>query len=98
MRNLRPYAQLLRLPNVWLKLSAPYRVSKLPDYSDTTWLDRTLMQAAPDHMLWASDWPFTQHESTQHYATQRAALDEWIPDAKERQTILCDTPRSLFRF
>ena len=43
-----------------MKLSAPYRVSKLPDYSDTDWLGRTLIQGAPDRMLWASDWPHTQ--------------------------------------
>ena len=80
---------------VWVKLSGAYRTS-----FDIARAAAPLLRDAfgPQRLLWASDWPFTQYESTQDYATQRAALDEWIPDAKERQTILCDTPRSLFRF
>jgi len=80
---------------VWVKLSGAYRTS----------FD-IAREAAPrlrevfgvERLLWASDWPFTQHESTQNYGTQCAAIDAWIPDAKEREVVLSDTPRSLFKF
>jgi predicted TIM-barrel fold metal-dependent hydrolase len=80
---------------VWVKLSGAYRFS--PAVADL---------AAPqlrdafkcDRLLWASDWPFTQHESTQTYGAQLAKLDRWVPDATERQTVLRDTPRELFKF
>ncbi|SAK82834.1 membrane protein [Caballeronia calidae] len=80
---------------VWVKLSGAYRTS-----FDIAKQAAPLLRDAfgPQRLLWASDWPFTQYEATQHYATQRAALDEWIPDAKDRKTILHDTPQSLFKF
>lgn len=80
---------------VWVKLSGAYRTS-----FDIAKQAAPLLRESfgPQRLLWASDWPFTQYEATQQYATQRAALDEWIPDVKERETILHDTPQSLFKF
>lgn len=80
---------------VWVKLSGAYRTS-----FDIAKQAAPLLRESfgPQRLLWASDWPFTQYEATQQYGTQRAALGEWIPDAKDRQTILYDTPASLFKF
>jgi len=100
---------LVRARRVYVKLSAPYRVSKLPDYSDTTWLGRTLMQAAPERMLWASDWPHTNAipgkpltEVTPFSKIDDTAVlklfTSWCPDEKTRKTILVDTPAKLYRF
>ncbi len=100
---------LVRARRVYVKLSAPYRVSKLPDYSDTTWLGRTLMQAAPERMLWASDWPHTNAipgkpltEVTPFSKIDDSAVlklfTSWCPDEKTRKTILVDTPEKLYRF
>ena len=43
----------------WVKLSAPYEVSKAgpPNYNDVGTLAKTLAKAAPDRMLWATNWP-----------------------------------------
>ncbi|WP_250476054.1 amidohydrolase family protein [Caballeronia sp. GAFFF1] len=80
---------------VWVKLSGAYRTS----FEIAKQAAPLLRDAfGPQRLLWASDWPFTQYEATQEYATQRAALDEWIPHAQDRQTILNDTPTSLFKF
>lgn len=80
---------------VWVKLSGAYRTS----FDVARDAAARLREAfGPERLLWASDWPFTQHESTQDYGTQRAAIDEWIPDSKERERVLSDTPRSLFKF
>src|SRR5262245_58149505 len=100
---------LLRAKLIHVKLSAPYRVSKLPDYSDTDWLGKTLVYAAPDRMLWASDWPHTQtiaghspEEVTPFSRIDDAAVlrrfASWCPDETVRKLILVDNPAKLYRF
>jgi predicted TIM-barrel fold metal-dependent hydrolase len=94
---------------IYVKLSAPYRVSKLPDYSDTDWLGRTLIQGAPDRMLWASDWPHTQtipgrplDQPTPFYRIDQPAVmrrfASWCYDEAIRKMILVDNPARLYRF
>ena len=48
----------------WVKLSAPYETSQIgpPCYDDVGALARALVKAAPERMLWASNWP---HPSAQ---------------------------------
>jgi len=100
---------LVRAKVIYVKLSAPYRVSKLPDYSDTDWLGRTLVQGAPDRMLWASDWPHTQtipgrplDQVTPFYRIDNAAIlrrfSSWCRDDAVRKMILVDNPAKLYRF
>lgn len=51
---------LLRLPHVWMKLSAPYRVSPDPlaTRPDGVWLDG-MLSLAEERCVWGSDWPHT---------------------------------------
>lgn len=50
--------------NVFLKLSAPYQVStQAPDHGDLTPLVRTVAAAAPEQLLWGSNWPHTSGHS-----------------------------------
>ncbi len=51
---------LLRLPHVWMKLSAPYRVSPDPlaTRPDRPWLD-AILSCAEERCVWGSDWPHT---------------------------------------
>lgn len=82
---------------VWVKLSAPYRNG--PDGGAFAKRAYPLLRAwfGLDHLLWGSDWPHTQFESVQTYATNRRFLDDLITDADERARVLI-APRSLFRF
>src|SRR5262245_23137412 len=52
--------RLLSMPHVWIKLSAPYRVSSDPlaTKPDPAWLAAILATAA-DRCVWGSDWPHT---------------------------------------
>src|SRR5258706_4522657 len=56
----RVLLELISLPHVWVKLSAPYRCSADPlaTLPPPRWLT-TLVQTAPDRCVWASDWPHT---------------------------------------
>jgi predicted TIM-barrel fold metal-dependent hydrolase len=80
---------------VWVKLSAPYRLSDeiaqaaISPLKDTFGIDR---------LLWGSDWPHTQYEKDVRYPTMRARLDAWLPDATERDAVLIDNPAALFGF
>jgi predicted TIM-barrel fold metal-dependent hydrolase len=52
--------ELLATRRVWVKLSAPYRVSTAaPAYDDLVPLMSTLLRAAPERLVWGSDWPHT---------------------------------------
>jgi predicted TIM-barrel fold metal-dependent hydrolase len=56
----RALLELISLPHVWVKLSAPYRCSADPLATSppSRWLT-ALVQTAPDRCVWASDWPHT---------------------------------------
>ena len=83
---------------VWVKLSAPYEVSKAsaPLYADVGLLAKALVEAAPERMLWASNWP---HPSVRSPPDDAALLDlllDWAPDEATRQKILVDNPAELY--
>ena len=49
----------------WAKLSAPYRTSlQEPPYRDITPFAHALVAAAPDRLVWGSDWPHVLLEKT----------------------------------
>jgi predicted TIM-barrel fold metal-dependent hydrolase len=62
----RALRDLAAQQNVWVKLSAPYRLG-LGDHVTATprdWL-AAMLEAAPDRCLWGSDWPHTPPSSQQ---------------------------------
>jgi D-galactarolactone isomerase len=84
----------------WVKLSAPYEVSKAgpPRYDDVGRLAKALVNAAPERMLWASNWP---HPSVQDKPDDAVLLDlllDWAPDDATRRRILVDNPAELYGF
>lgn len=51
---------LVRSGSLYVKISAPYRISDLaPDYADVRPLVTALVEANPQQILWGSDWPHT---------------------------------------
>lgn len=83
--------------SVWVKISAPYRNGAAgEDFAKAAY---PLLRGAfgLDRLLWGSDWPHTQFESSQSYAKNREFLDTLVVDPGERAQVLA-SPRSLFRF
>ena len=79
----------------WVKLSAPYRLGG----ADARPYARALLDAGGGgQLVWASDWPWTQHSEGLTYARTLEWLSEWVPDEATRARILGATPRALFRF
>ncbi|MGE0797554.1 MAG: amidohydrolase family protein [Lautropia sp.] len=49
--------ELLRSGRLYIKLSAPHRISSHPAFADVAEIVSAFIEAAPDHAVWASDWP-----------------------------------------
>ena len=99
-----PFQDLLGLVgegNTWVKLSAPNRlgVGDLPPWPDVVPLAHALIEANPDRMLWASDWPHpNKFEVQPNDADLIEQLELWAPDEAMRGRILVDNPNTLYGF
>ncbi len=96
--GMRALFRLLETGRVWVKASAPYETSKCgaPDYADVAAIARRLIAAAPERIVWATNWP---HGGQKHKPDDAALLDlllEWAPSAQTRQRILVENPRNLY--
>lgn len=81
----------------WVKLTGAYRISRLHDYSDIMPLARALREAAPDRLLYGSDYPhlsFADHDTARLFGL----LDAWFPDPADRRRVLADNPARLYGF
>jgi predicted TIM-barrel fold metal-dependent hydrolase len=92
--------RLLDTGRVWVKLTEPYEDSRVgPPYSDTTEVARAYVQAAPERLMWGTDWPHpTQRGAKPDDALLLDLLTEWAPDETKRRRILVDNPAELFGF
>jgi len=97
------FAALLRLMRdgkAWVKLTAPYRLtlSAMP-YADVAPFAQALVDAAPDRLLWGSDWP---HVFIRTAMPNDGALFDvfasWVPDAALRKRILVDHAAEVYGF
>lgn len=110
-REGRRLLELLTLPQVWVKLSAPYRTLKDPLATKPPgeWL-RALMRVAPDRCVWGSDWPHTPAQEDhrrgktmvpyRELSYQRVLEDllEALPQEAIAGKILRDNPQRLYGF
>jgi D-galactarolactone isomerase len=94
--------QLVGEGRSYVKLSAPYETSRSgpPAYQDVGRLAKALVAAAPERMLWASNWPHPTPgpAGRPDDALLLDVLLDWVPDAAVRQRILVDNPARLYGF
>jgi predicted TIM-barrel fold metal-dependent hydrolase len=92
--------QLLATGRCWVKLTGPYRISatELP-YEDVDEVARTLIETAPERMLWGTDWPHAMMKKKMANDGDLCdLLERWAPDARTRARILVDNPAALYGF
>jgi predicted TIM-barrel fold metal-dependent hydrolase len=85
----------------WVKLSGAYLLSKVgaPTYADTGAVARAFAQAAPERMLWASNWPHpTEKAEKPDDAVLFDLLAAWVPDESARKRILVQNPEEVYGF
>jgi D-galactarolactone isomerase len=92
--------QFLETGRCWVKLSAPYESSESgpPEWADVTPEARALVSAAPDRMLWASNWPHPGQKNPPDEADLLDLLLSWVDDEAVRNRILADNPAELYGF
>jgi len=93
--------ELLDAGNTWVKLSGAYMRSAVhgPGYADTLPLGRALVQAAPERLVWGSDWPHTtEAPGTVDDAALVDLLRAWSGSDAAMDRILVDNPARLYGF
>ena len=92
---------LLEGGDCWVKVSAPYETSRAgpPHYGDVGALAKALIAAAPERMVWASNWPHpTALDDPPDDAVLLDLLLEWTGDEPLRRRVLTDNPAALYGF
>jgi predicted TIM-barrel fold metal-dependent hydrolase len=93
-------SKLIDKGRTWVKLSGAYMDTKVgpPTYADSTKLAQAFAKAAPQRMVWASDWPHPTEKDKPNDAILFDLLAEWVPDEATRNRILVDNPATLYGF
>jgi 2-pyrone-4,6-dicarboxylate lactonase len=91
--------ELMRQDNAWVKVSGPDRISAAgPPYHDAVPFAQALVAAAPDRVLWGTDWPHPNNRWKPDDADLVDLLPLIAPDPAVRQKLLVDNPERLYRF
>jgi predicted TIM-barrel fold metal-dependent hydrolase len=91
---------LMRDERCWVKISGAERLTAdgPPPYDDVVPFARALIAAAPDRVLWGTDWP---HPNVRHMPDDGDLLDlvaKFAPDEQLRSRILVRNPERLYDF
>ena len=93
---------LLDRGKTWVKLSGPYVSSKqgAPDYADAGAVAAAYVKAAPERLVWGSDWPHPS-EPKEHKPDDARLFDLFAQCAGDDvafKRILVDNPAELYGF
>jgi predicted TIM-barrel fold metal-dependent hydrolase len=102
--------RLLESRPIWVKLSAPERISVRPEFDDVPPLLTEFVRRAPDRLVWGSDWPHTAllraGRSRDEIEPFRPVDDglalnrlyAWLGDAALTESVLASNPARLYGF
>jgi predicted TIM-barrel fold metal-dependent hydrolase len=99
-----PFRALLQLAcgneRCWIKISGAERISSAgPPFLDAVPFARALIEAAPDRILWGTDWP---HPNISRHMPNDGDLVDLIPlmmpEPTLQRRILVDNPHRLYQF
>lgn len=98
--TLRKVIDLLKRGNFWVMLSLSEKISKQgPPWDDVLPIAHALLEAAPDRVVWASDWPHpVSTKQPPNEADLLELLYRMVPDDALLQKVLVDNPAQLFGF
>ena len=97
---LRQLLQFLRDADFWVKISCAERLSAAgPPFDDVVPFAAALIEAAPDRVLWGTDWPHPNIDGRMPDDGELAdLLLAYAPDEDLRRRILVDNPARLYGF
>jgi D-galactarolactone isomerase len=86
----------------WVKLSGAYSNTKIgpPAYPEATKIAQAFVKAAPERLVWGSDWPHPglPDNNKPDDALLFDLLTVWAPNEKMRNRILVQNPEALYGF
>ena len=93
--------ELMRRGNTWMKISGANRVSAtdLPPYDDVKPMAHALIEAAPERIMWGTDWPHpNKYLVNPNDGDLVDAFGDWVTDEAMRRKIMVDNPAGFYRF
>jgi predicted TIM-barrel fold metal-dependent hydrolase len=83
-----------------VKLSVTYDNTKdgPPTYADVNKVAQAYVQAAPERMVWGSNWPHPTETNKPDDAMLFDLLSQWAPLEATRHRILVENPATLYDF
>jgi predicted TIM-barrel fold metal-dependent hydrolase len=95
----RVLLEFMRNDNCWVKVCGSERVSSLgPPFTDAVPFAQALIAAAPERVLWGTDWP---HPNVKHMPNDGDLVDLiplMMPDAAIQRKVLVENPARLYGF
>jgi predicted TIM-barrel fold metal-dependent hydrolase len=96
----RALLDLLQVENCWVKVCGSERVSATgPPFHDAVPFARALVEAAPDRVLWGTDWP---HPNVGRFMPNDGDLVDLVPliapDDASRLKLLVENPARLYEW
>jgi predicted TIM-barrel fold metal-dependent hydrolase len=87
----------------WIKLCGAYGNSKIgpPLYPEAAQIAQAFVKAAPERMVWGSDWPHPSEQAKSPLPNDALLFDllaTWAPDEATRNRILVTNPEALYGF
>jgi predicted TIM-barrel fold metal-dependent hydrolase len=86
----------------WVKLSGAYSNSRMgPPYPEATRIAQAFVKAAPERLVWGSDWPHPGVVAVSDKPDDAFLFDLlalWVPDEAMRDRILVQNPETLYGF
>lgn len=94
--------RLIDRGHTWVKLSGAYLDTRIgpPTYDDAVKTASAYVDAAPDRVVWGSDWPHPT-ESAENKPDDAVLFDlaaQWAPGEATRHRILVENPEVLYGF
>lgn len=96
--------ELVSQDRAWVKISGAYQDSVLggPAYEDIKSLAQTMIELAPNRVIWGTDWPHpslqTKRQAMPDDAGMMDLLSVWTRNGEEISKILVDNPARLYGF
>ena len=92
--------RLLERGRTLVKLSGAYMGSPAgpPAYADNSSVARGYVKAAPERVIWGSDWPHPTETEKPDDADLLDLVLDWAPDDATRRAILVENPEHLYGF
>jgi predicted TIM-barrel fold metal-dependent hydrolase len=98
--NFQALLRLLREDDkAWVKIMGLERATAAgPPFADAVPFAKALIDAAPDRVIWGTDWPHPNVKFMPNDGDLVDLIPQYAPDPAVRQKLLVDNPKRLFGF